>query len=131
MSAPSEHAIDATPHRASLRGKILLTVAGTSLLAILVASFALFAHQGFHQRSQFRKDMEALSRIVADYAVAPISFGDDNGMRDALAVLQSRPEIVQAELINLQGQVLHRFGNNQVAANVAEAGPELSHFVGW
>ncbi len=131
MSAPPEHGIATTPHHASLRGKILLTVAGTSLLAILVASLALFAHQGFHQRSQFRKDMEALSRIVADYAVAPISFGDDNGMRDALAVLQSRPEVTEAELINLDGQVLHRFGESDLDETHNLDTDERSLFVGW
>ena len=131
MSDVATKPLEDTPHHASLRGKILLTVAGTCLFAILLASLALFAHQALEQRAQFRRDMEALSRIVADYSVAPISFGDDNGMRDALAVLQSRSEVVEAELSNLQGDTLHRFGASELdESNILEP-DELSRYIGW
>ena len=130
MSPPIRASL--TPkHRDSLRGKILVTVAGTSLFAIFIASLALFTHQAFYQRSQFRTDMEALSRIVADYSVAPISFGDEAGMRDALAVLQARPEVLEAELLNPERRVLHRFGETRSGEKVEVTDAVSSVYEGW
>lgn len=121
----------AAPHRASLRGKILLAVVGSSLFAIILAALALFAHQVFNQRTQFQRDMQALSRIVADYAVAPISFADEDGMREALSVLEARPEVIEAELVDPTGQVLQRFGAS-LTDEVNPAPPASSStFIGW
>ncbi|WP_221029856.1 ATP-binding protein [Actomonas aquatica] len=132
MSAPASSPLHETPRLASLRGKILLTVGGTCFLAIVIASLALFAHETVNQRDRFRDDMEALARIVADYAVGPISFGDENGMRDALAVLQTRQEIIEAELQNSDGTVLHRFGTSEADEEMeAPANGEISNFAGW
>lgn len=111
-------------HRASLRGKVLATVIGTSLLAIIGASLALFAHQVFYQRGQFRTDMEALARIVADYAVAPISFNDEVGMQEALAVLQAKPEVLEAKLVTPAGLLFHQFGDTQISEHIHLQGPE-------
>ena len=130
MSSPTPASLRAN-HRASLRGKIVVAVAGTSLCAILVAALALFAHQTFYQRAQFRTDMEALARIVSDYSVAPISFGDEGGMRDALAVLQARPEVIEAELISPEGRILHRFGESETEESTSFQHAENSAYEGW
>lgn len=106
--------MNADIHRkGTLRGKLMTTVVLTALAGILFSSTTLFAYQLWSLRRQFRVEMSALARIVSDYLVAPVSFGDSSGMQDALAVLQSRPEIVRAELRQNDGTVLAHFGRSE------------------
>ncbi len=115
----------------SLRSKILVAVVLTSVLSIFFASLALFAHQSFRLRDQFRKQMEALSRIVADYSVAPVSFSDERGMHEALAVLASRPEVLEAEIQDMNGSLLLRYGQSAADENADLSRSPPSLYDGW
>ena len=118
-------------HLHSLRSKMLVVVALTCLTSIFVASLALFAHQSLRLRDQFRQEMEALARIVADYSVAPVSFRDERGVREALAVLASRPEVLEAELRDPTGHLLARFGGSELDEATDLPPGTASVFQGW
>lgn len=93
-----------------LQRKLVFATVGTSLVTILLVSVALFGHQAARLREQFRADHEALARLVADYAAAPVSFNDTRGQEDALAVLRTRQEVVSAELRSTEGRTLALLG---------------------
>jgi signal transduction histidine kinase len=118
-------------HGLSLRRKLVLATVGTSLLTIILVSVALFAHQAIQLREQFRADHLALARLVADYCAAPVSFNDQRGQEDALAVLQSRRELVGAELRDTQGHVLARIGTPLATLPMPPAPASSGQFASW
>lgn len=95
---------------APLRHKLTLTVQLTGLGTILFAGVSLFAYQTFQLRQQFQLEIGTLTRMVANYAVAPVTFQDVRGMEEVLSPLSSRPEVQFAELRDNQGNILARLG---------------------
>ncbi len=118
-------------HALSLRRKLVLAAVGTSLLTIVLVSVALFAHQVLRLREQFRADHLALARLVADYCAAPVSFNDTRGQEDALAVLQSRRELVGAELRDTRGRALARIGTPLATLPAAPSPANSGQFTSW
>ena len=113
---------------ASLRRKMVLAVEVNCLLGVLIASFSLFAYQAYSLRKQFGTEITALTKMVATYSVAPVSFEDTKGMTDLLDGLRVRPEVTAAELRSPEGKLLASYG-----AAPAAAAPEAASlgFHGW
>ncbi|MCF3649140.1 ATP-binding protein [Synoicihabitans lomoniglobus] len=115
----------------SMRSKILWVVVATCSAGIILAGLALFAHQALTLRTQFRSQMTALTRVVADFAVAPTTFGDERGIREAMTVLESRPDVLAAQLRSVDNALLMEFGDPNIIAAFPAAPLENSAFVGW
>ena len=114
---------------ASLRRKLILSVELNCFAGIVIASAALFAHQVYSLRGQFAAEMTALARMVATYAVAPVSFGDSKGTTEVLGGLQVRPEITAAVLRNPEGKALALYGAS--ASEMSAAAPMEPGFRQW
>ena len=116
---------------ASLRVKMMGAVIATTLVGIMVASAILFVHQALNQRQLFQSEVESLAQIIADYAIAPITFSDHPGTQAALDVMNGREDIVAAELRNSDGAVLARIGATDSEAFRSPSGDAIHKAELW
>ena len=115
----------------SLRVKMMGAVIATTLVGIMVASAILFVHQALNQRQLFQSEVESLAQIIADYAIAPITFSDHPGTQAALDVMNGREDIVAAELRNSDGAVLARIGATDSEAFRSPSGDAIHKAELW
>ncbi len=119
-------------HDLSLRAKIVGAVCLASLLVILVASGTLFAHQNRTERASFQDEFDTLAKVIGDYAVAPISFGDERAIQQVIEVLHENPKVTQAILQDDTGGVLAWSGSSSVPPNITRRSTDaLSSYQGW
>ena len=109
MTSPEEF-IHRQSDKMSLQRKLTLAVALTCLGAILFTGLGLLGYQSYQLRSQFRTEIRALTEVVGSYVIAPVSFGDAPGIKEALSVLSARPEIISAEVRDAEGALLDHIG---------------------
>ena len=113
-----------------MQRKLVFGVAAVSLGATLLAGLALFGYQVFTLRAQFRTQIEALARLGANYAAAPVSFGDRPAMRSVLSGLKTRAEILDVRLYDANRSLLATAAENQPTVPAPlPAGPV--GFDGW
>lgn len=94
-----------------LRDKLTFTVQLTGFGTILFVGMVLFAYQTYQLRQQFRLEIGTLTRMVANYSVAPVTFQDRRGMEEVLAPLGARAEVQFAELRDTDGNTLAHIGS--------------------
>lgn len=113
-----------------MRQKLLVTVLATSLASVLFAGLALFLIQLRNLRSEFREHFLALTRVVADQAIAPLSFEDHEALRQVLQSFQAKAEVTAAWIVLPNGTVIARFGADE---KPARSGPLTSgiNVKGW
>ncbi|MCF3649144.1 ATP-binding protein [Synoicihabitans lomoniglobus] len=115
---------------APLRSKLTFTVQLTGIGTILFAGISLFAYQAYQLREQFSFELSTLTRMLANYSVAPVSFEDTRGMTDVLSGLASREDVRFAALRDTSGKVLAQIGETtlDLADSSATSG---AIFDGW
>ncbi len=93
-----------------MRAKLLVGVSVLSFGATMIAAAALFAYQSYSLRDQFRSQVESLALIGANYAAAPVSFGDRAGLVTVITSLRARSEILHLVVVDPDGNVLAEIG---------------------
>lgn len=113
-----------------MRQKLLVTVLATSSASVLFAGLALFLIQLRNLRSEFREHLLALTRVVADQAIAPLSFEDHEALRQVLQSFQAKTEVTSAWIVLPNGTVIAHFGVN---TKPPQSGPLTSgiNVKGW
>lgn len=98
-------------HAIPVRHKLLVTVLVASSVSVLFAGLLLFVIQLRNLRGEFRDHFLALTRVVADQAIAPLSFEDNETLHRVLQAFHAKAEISGAQVILPNGNVIARFGS--------------------
>jgi signal transduction histidine kinase/DNA-binding NarL/FixJ family response regulator len=117
------------PPRFSQRlGVRLATLLGMgAALSALLATAAMLAMAWYFADQDNRDEAQQVARSLAFALQAPVSFEDAQGIREAVAVLQARPQIQSAWVHDGAGRLLYAFGDVQPPA--AEGSGSLAQ--GW
>ena len=84
----------------------------------------------FNLRSQFRDHVVVFAEVVADYASAPVAFGDHIGGEEVLSAVQSNVDIISAEIRFRSGEVFAQFGTEfEQSRDISEV--EIAEFDLW
>jgi|GEM_PF-1621038 len=112
------------PPRFSQRlGVRLATLLGMgAALSALLATAAMLAMAGYFADEDNRDEAQQVARSLAFALQAPVSFEDTQGIRDAVAVLQARPQIQGAWVHDGAGRLVYTFGNAPRQAPAAGTG---------
>jgi signal transduction histidine kinase len=98
--------------RLPIARKLALIVTSTTLGALLLASMSFVAYDAWDARQTLRRELVILGQIVADRSIAALSFGDDRSATETLHALGARPSILEAALLDADGQTLARFSRS-------------------
>ena len=112
----------------SLRVKLAALLALGIGLSVSIVASALLALAWWNAESLVRDDARANVRALAFALQAPVSLGDANGILEAVAVLQARPQVVGAAVMDAKGATLYRWGVVHDGVHIDEQG-DLA--MGW
>lgn len=112
-----------------IKRKLTLVIMLTSTVALLVATVAVATVAWNTVHRALVSDLEAAAEIVAANSTAAITFDDPKVIREILASVKTRPEVVSAQIYDPHGKVLARFPirvgegsvNESAASTVAAA----------
>jgi signal transduction histidine kinase len=127
MSALSRF-FDSVRH-ASIRRKLALIIVVTCATAILAAGAAMFGFQTYALRTTFKRDIAALSAIVADNLSGPVAFDDRKAALEVLGSLKAKPQIESALVRTLGGATIATTAT--VPSIATSLPPPGAHFSGW
>src|SRR5687767_10351359 len=91
--------------RQSVRGKLLLVVAATALLALLIAGAALVTYDlGTYEKSRV-EELDTLADVLAASAGPALAFNDPKEANAAMSMLRIRPAILSGVLRTVDDRI--------------------------
>ena len=94
--------LDAMTH--SVRGKLMVVVLATTLLALALSAVALVAYDTFTYERSRVGDLVGLANIIARAGAPALSFDDAAAARGNLALLSAQPSITAAAIYDAKGR---------------------------
>ncbi len=94
----------------SIRGKVMLVTSAACLGALFSAAGGLYIFQLRHFRQTFTRELQTLSRIMADNSAVALAFDDAKTANEVLSALGVKPEIRGAGILGAGGKMFAKFG---------------------
>ena len=101
--------------RRSVTRKFLLAMVTTTFMSLLVSAIAMLAYDLQNYRDTARKDLGALSGILAGVSTPALEFNDRAVGQENLAQLRTRPDISRAALYAADGSLFAQYVRDQGA----------------
>ena len=95
----------------SIRNKVMLVTIVACLLALLSVVGGLYVYQLRHFRETFRRELQTLSRIMAENGAAALAANDSKTAQHILAPLAVKAEIRNASILRPDGKTFATFGD--------------------
>ncbi len=94
-----------------LKTKLIASILVTSLIAVLLTSFALVRYDRYHWQKNSAEDIRILAAILANRSTAALIFGDPRQAEANLKALGENPNVLMACIYDSGGDVftLHHF----------------------
>lgn len=95
----------------SIRGKVMLVTCAASLVALFAVAGCLYAFQLRNFRHTFQRELQTLSRIMADNCATALAFRDPKTANEVLSPLAVKPEIKSAAVLGKDGARFAAYGD--------------------
>ncbi|MEI9977333.1 MAG: CHASE sensor domain-containing protein [Ignavibacteriota bacterium] len=105
-----------------IKQKLVITMMATTATALLLAGIGIIVTDSLLFRGYLRRDLSALSRIIADNTTAALAFDDPKSATETLGALRARPHVIAACVYKPNGDVLATYSR----ADGASACPPVS-----
>jgi PAS domain S-box-containing protein len=89
-----------------IRQKLVIIIMVTTTAALLLASLGIVLADSLLFRGYLRRDLSALTRIIADNSTAALAFNDPKSASETLAALRARPHVLGACIYRLDATIL-------------------------
>ena len=111
----------------SIQKSLLRALGITTGAALALAATLLVVAQIYGDRRTTESNLHALASVIALYSEAALEFGDRDAGKEALAALESVPQIDAAVLYDAAGNVFAVFGDGEAGAVGRELAPGVRH----
>lgn len=102
--------------RLSIKGKLILLVLAV-LVTVMVVVFSLVITWGVND---YKRDLESstrlYARVIGEYCIAPLAFGDEKGARDMLTKIRALPDLTAALLYDPLDTLVAEYVNAGIVA---------------
>src|SRR5580704_15734307 len=92
-----------------IRQKLVIVTMTATAAALLIAGFGIVVADSILYRAFLRRDLTALTRIVADNSTAALAFNDPDSAAQTLGALRERPHVVGACIYRNDGTMLAEY----------------------
>lgn len=89
--------------------KLMIIIMVTTTAALLLASLGIVLADSLLFRGYLRRDLSALTRIIADNSTAALAFDDPKSASETLAALHARPHVIGACIYRLDSTILANY----------------------
>ena len=104
------------PRNPARKRKITLAILVTSTVCLIAACVALFVFQIRTFKRDFKNDLSAFSKVVAQISAESVAFKDNGGAEEALKSLGAKTDVVSGSILTKDGTPLAHFGDPDDAA---------------
>jgi signal transduction histidine kinase/CheY-like chemotaxis protein len=111
--------------RLPIARKLVLIVTATTVGALLLASMSIVVYDAWDARRALRRELAILGQIVADRSLAALSFKDSGSAYETLRALSARPSILEAALLDADGETLARFMSSEYDGATPDRGVDF------
>lgn len=111
----------------SLRTKLVALILGITLTVNIVGLVVIYAWEVAKEEKSMQSNYLLLSRLVSEYLISPLEFGDSRGVDDLLQSLSSLTEVEQAIVYDVAGSPIASYSREK---SNPEPAPELFSIVG-
>jgi PAS domain S-box-containing protein len=115
--------------RRSVRGKLLLVVATTALLALLIAGTAIVTYDLRTYEESRVSEIETLADVLAAAAAPSLAFKDAKEARETLATLRTQPSIVAGALYGPDGGIFASYSPERLGPGQPRANTPRGHVI--
>ncbi len=113
--------------RRSIRGKLLLVVATTALLALVIAGAALVNYDLRTYEESRVTDLDTLADVLAAAAGPALAFRDTREANDSLALLRVRPTILAGALLSSDNEIFASYSPEELGSIKLLDGMQRGH----
>ena len=112
----------------SIKGKLMLIVMLTSIIALLLAGTAFIVYERHRVKQNMVQDISALGKLIADRSTAALVFNDLFLATENLAALRIKPSVIAACIYNADGSVFAEYKTGKEGSiRFPEANKERRH----
>jgi PAS domain S-box-containing protein len=115
--------------RRSVRGKLLLVVATTALLALLIAGTAVVSYDLRTYEESRVSELDTLADVLAAAAAPSLAFRDPKEAGETLATLRTQPSIVAGALYTSDGRMFSSYAPERLGPDQPRANTPRSHVI--
>jgi PAS domain S-box-containing protein len=101
-----------------IKQKLMVITMATTMAALLLAAMGIVVFDAFLFRQSLKRDLSALSRIIADNSTAALAFNDARTATETLGTLRARTHLVTACIYRLDGSTLAKYSRQDTPASV-------------
>ena len=95
---------------APIQRKLMLIILGSCAAALLAAAAVEATFRLLTERSDFRRDVAMLARVIASNTTAAVAFQDEEAVQEVLATLRENPTVRSAGIWLPDGRMFCRYG---------------------
>ena len=95
----------------SIRNKVMLVTVAACLVAVFAVAGGLYAFQLRHFRKTFGRELQTLSRVMAENSAVALAFHDAKTAKEVLSPLGVKTEIKNAGILGEDGRTFADFGS--------------------
>lgn len=106
----------------SIRGKLVLLVVFTTLVALFISATAIVSYDAYALRRLLVLDMATTTNMIALSTEAALAFHDDRAALRALETLRAEPSVVAARIKDAAGQVVAEYGTRPTGGFALQPG---------
>lgn len=118
----------------SIRNKLIIAIQAVTITVLLVSSLSYIIFTSTRDKESLIQRMEITAKLVGEYAVSPLVFGDELGGKDIISRISSMPEILSAFIIDEKDSIFAEFyaeGNNQIPYAEIKQQNDAKNFSIW
>ncbi|MGD0298661.1 MAG: ATP-binding protein [Bryobacteraceae bacterium] len=109
-----------------IKQKLVIIIMVTTTAALLIAGLGIVGADSILFRGYLRRDLSALTRIIADNSTAALAFNDPKSASETLGALRARPHVVGACIYRPDASILASYSRqNTFACPPANAGDAI------
>jgi signal transduction histidine kinase/CheY-like chemotaxis protein len=102
-------------------GKKLTVIILSCCFLVSISITAIFVGQELHNaRRDMIHDLEGLAKVIGINCIAPLEFDDPDTAVEVLSSLSSRPQIIQAAVYTLDGNLFSQYRKNTAAPSISK-----------
>jgi PAS domain S-box-containing protein len=96
----------------SIRNKLIIVIQLVTITALLVSFLSYFIFTSERDKQNLINRMEITAKLVGEYAVSPLVFGDAEGGTEIITRLKSMPEIEEAYILDDDKDIFASYVND-------------------
>lgn len=102
----------------SIRTKLIIVILSVTLIALFASFSSYFIFTSTRDKQNLIHRVEITAKLIGEYAVSPLAFGDKEGGQEIIERINSLPEINAAFILTEENEIFAQYIGNEKADTI-------------